>query len=164
MSLEPRSANPGTVSWFVMATLLSSLALLAGCGGSKPSASEEAQPAASESAAAWKPTGEEGSITGKVAFKGQAPKFKAISMEADTVCAQKHSGPVMPEAVETHAAALEHPTKEFLGTRVLGLAEEDVWRSVLHDDAAVGEVDVIGDLAGKSHLVRDQQAGQPVCH
>ena len=46
--------------------------------------------------AAWQPTGDEGTITGKVNFQGEAPKFKAISMDADSVCAAKHSGAVYP--------------------------------------------------------------------
>lgn len=69
-----------------------------GCGQSQqPAEVSEQQPAAE--GAAWKPTGNEGSITGKVNFKGQAPTFRRISMDADAACAAKHSTPVYPESV-----------------------------------------------------------------
>ena len=39
-------------------------------------------------------------VKGKATFKGPAPKLKTISMDADPVCAAKHtSGPVYPETV-----------------------------------------------------------------
>jgi hypothetical protein len=68
-----------------------------GCGGGGEKKAEEASPA--ESAAVYQPTGDEGTIRGKVNFQGQPPKFRALSMDADAVCAKKHSGPVYPEAV-----------------------------------------------------------------
>jgi hypothetical protein len=76
------------------------LAMNFGCSKSEQPAatSNPEQPAAAEGAV-WHPTGDEGSVTGKVSFKGEAPKFKAISMDADSVCAAKHSGPVYPQAV-----------------------------------------------------------------
>lgn len=79
------------------------LAFNLGCGKSEQPAatSSQEQPAAAEGSV-WQPTGEEGTITGKVSFQGQAPKFRAISMDADSVCAAKHSGPVYPEAVVTN--------------------------------------------------------------
>jgi plastocyanin len=36
-------------------------------------------------------------VKGKATFKGVAPKLKAISMDADAVCAGKHTSPVYPE-------------------------------------------------------------------
>jgi len=69
-----------------------------GCGGSKePAKVAEEQPAAE--GPVWKPTGEEGTVTGKVNFKGQAPKLKAIQMDADAACAAKHKSAVFPETV-----------------------------------------------------------------
>src|ERR1022692_1637374 len=77
------------------------LILLCGvsCGGSKEPAktAEEAPTAGAE--AVFKPSGNEGSVTGKVSFKGTAPKNRAITMDADAVCAAKHTGPVYPETV-----------------------------------------------------------------
>jgi hypothetical protein len=36
-------------------------------------------------------------VKGKAVFKGTAPRLRPISMEADAVCASKHSGTVFPE-------------------------------------------------------------------
>lgn len=78
-----------------------SLALLwTGCGGGSDTAKKADESSApAENANAWKPTGDEGSVKGKIAFQGQAPKYRPISMDADAVCAKKHSDPVYPEAV-----------------------------------------------------------------
>jgi hypothetical protein len=70
----------------------------AGCGGGQET-SKTAEDAPAATGAEWRPTGDEGSVSGKIAFKGQAPKFKPLSMDADSVCAAKHSDPVYPEAV-----------------------------------------------------------------
>jgi hypothetical protein len=72
--------------------------MLIGCGGGgSETKTAEKQPESTE--AVYKPTGDEGSVTGKVNFAGQAPKPKAIQMDADAVCAAKHKEPVYPEAV-----------------------------------------------------------------
>lgn len=71
---------------------------LTGCGGGSETKTAEKQPAAAEGGV-YQPTGDEGSITGKVAFTGTAPKAKAILMDADSVCAAKHKEPVYPETV-----------------------------------------------------------------
>lgn len=72
-------------------------AALVGCGGGDTKTAAVKQPESGE--AVWKPTGDEGSVTGKVAFSGAAPKMKPLQMDADAVCAAKHSEPVYPEAV-----------------------------------------------------------------
>jgi hypothetical protein len=71
---------------------------LTGCGGGSDTKTADKQPAAAEGGV-YQPTGDEGSITGKVAFTGTAPKAKAILMDADSVCAAKHKEPVYPETV-----------------------------------------------------------------
>ncbi len=43
--------------------------------------------------------------------------------------------------------------------QALAVAEEGGGLPVLDDDAAVGEVDVIGHLAGETHLMGHQRAG-----
>lgn len=70
-----------------------------GCGGGGDTKTAEKQPAAAEGGAVYQPTGDEGTVTGKVAFPGVAPKAKAILMDADSVCAAKHKEPVYPETV-----------------------------------------------------------------
>lgn len=84
------------VFWFVIAPLL---ALTIGCGGSKEATAPSSGATPAEGGPVYQPTGDEGSITGKIAFQGDAPKFKAIAMDADSACAAKHSGPVYPEAI-----------------------------------------------------------------
>jgi plastocyanin len=39
------------------------------------------------------------SVTGKVVFDGQAPKFKEIKMDADPICMGLHKDPVFPETL-----------------------------------------------------------------
>jgi len=39
------------------------------------------------------------SISGSIKYDGVVPKFKAIKMDADPICAAKHTEPVMPEAL-----------------------------------------------------------------
>lgn len=84
------------------AFLLILIILCAGCGGGGQSTNkpEEAAPTAPD---VWRPTGNEGTITGKVNFPGPAPKLKPLSMEGDIVCAKKHPEPVYPEAVVRNA-------------------------------------------------------------
>ena len=73
------------------------LAIALGCGGGQETKAPEGQPGGAEGAA-WKPTGDEGNVRGKIAFAGQAPKMRPISMDADAVCAKK-AGQVTPEVV-----------------------------------------------------------------
>jgi plastocyanin len=75
------------------------LACSIGCGGSKESSEVKESEAAKPAGAVWKPTGNEGTVTGKISFSGAAPKFKPLGMDADSVCAAKHSKPVYPETV-----------------------------------------------------------------
>ena len=86
-----------TMIWSVTASLL---LLSLGCGSKQPTEVAEQKPAAE--GATWKPTGNEGTLSGKVNFKGTAPKLRAIAMDADSVCAAKHSKPVHPETVVTN--------------------------------------------------------------
>jgi len=88
-----------TIGALCAATVVLSLGV--SCGGSSetPTKSAEATPPAGSAGAVWKPTGDEGTITGKTAFKGVAPKQRAISMDADSVCAAKHQGTVYPETI-----------------------------------------------------------------
>jgi hypothetical protein len=70
-----------------------------GCGGSSTDTKTAENKEAASQEAVWKPTGDEGSVTGKVNFAGQPPKMKALLMDADAVCAAKHKQAVYPETV-----------------------------------------------------------------
>ncbi|MEB2360738.1 MAG: carboxypeptidase regulatory-like domain-containing protein [Bryobacterales bacterium] len=82
-----------------IAAVVGLLLVTSGCGGTEEQKGETAEETTAPGGAVWTPTGDEGTLTGKVAFQGQAPKFRAIAMDADAVCAAKHSKPVYPEAV-----------------------------------------------------------------
>ena len=45
------------------------------------------------------PPAGEGTIIGKVVFKGDPPRLRPIAMDAEPVCAAKHAGPVLSELV-----------------------------------------------------------------
>lgn len=83
----------------IVSTALFALAALvmAGCGGAKEETQTAEQAPAAENV--WRPTGEEGSVTGKVNFQGKPPKFPPIQMDADAACAALHKTRVYPEAV-----------------------------------------------------------------
>jgi len=92
------TGNERSHTVIVVFIAVSILVLGAACGGSKePAKVAEEQPAAE--GPVWKPSGDEGSVTGKVNFKGQAPKLRAIQMDADAACAAKQTGQVFPEMV-----------------------------------------------------------------
>jgi hypothetical protein len=79
--------------------LFSMAAFLVSCGGSSNEASKTAEQQPAAGGPVWKPTGDEGSVTGKVNFTGQAPKPKALQMDADAFCAAQHKEAVYPEMV-----------------------------------------------------------------
>jgi plastocyanin len=64
--------------------------LLAGCGNKEESsAKKEEAPAAAPAAI---DEANAATVTGKVAFAGEAPKMKSIDMSANPACAREHSG------------------------------------------------------------------------
>jgi hypothetical protein len=66
---------------------LSLLSLAVACGSSDDEADDEDNSNATETAGtAYKPSGNEGTITGTIAFTGAAPATKSISMDADPAC------------------------------------------------------------------------------
>jgi plastocyanin len=84
--------------------LLTAFGLTACGGGDKPaspapSESSAAKPAEAAPAAPAMDASNAGSITGKVAYTGPAPKLNRIKMDAEPSCAAKHSGPVMSQDV-----------------------------------------------------------------
>jgi len=80
--------------------LLAAIAVLlvaVGCG--KKSETGEPTSENTAGAGAYKPTGDEGTISGKVNFTGEVPKAKTIDMSNDPYCAGKHSGGATSDAI-----------------------------------------------------------------
>ena len=75
-----------------------SLLLLAGCGGSNPPETAEA-PKKEAAAPAAMDDANAGSITGKVAFAGDKPVMKTLSMDAVPNCARAHTTPQKSQEV-----------------------------------------------------------------
>lgn len=71
--------------WLAMSVVAALLSLMFACGGAR----EEAGTPETSSAGATKfaPKGDEGSVTGKVAFNGAAPAPKKVDASADPACA-----------------------------------------------------------------------------
>lgn len=85
-------------------TLILLFILSLSCGGAQEEEVTEGEQAPTpQPEQVYQPTGNEGTITGKVNFQGQPPKFKALDMSADPVCADKHAEPVYPEIVVVNA-------------------------------------------------------------
>jgi plastocyanin len=90
---------------YLLAAGLASALLLAGCGGgdkTEAPKSADATPAAGAPAAGGEKPDEAngGTITGKVAFDGEAPKEKTLDMSATAFCDKAHQGkPVKSEEV-----------------------------------------------------------------
>jgi hypothetical protein len=79
-----------------------SLLLLWGCGGSKETSEapkKEEAPAAATPAAAPVSDADAATVTGKVAFTGDKPAMKNISMDATPACARAHTTPQKSQEV-----------------------------------------------------------------
>jgi plastocyanin len=68
--------------WLAMSVAAALLSLSFACGGAKEEAPAESTAGATE----WKAKGDEGSVTGKVAFNGAAPAPKKVDTSADPAC------------------------------------------------------------------------------
>ena len=76
------------------------LSLMLACGGGDDDDVAEDEGAATETAGTpYKPSGNEGSITGAISFTGEAPAPKPISMDADAACAQSNPNPQTEDVV-----------------------------------------------------------------
>jgi plastocyanin len=74
-----------TQVWLALAIALSLLALAVGCGKKE----EAGDTNKSEGSKAYTSKGDEGTVTGTIAFNGTAPAPKKIDTSADPVCGQK---------------------------------------------------------------------------
>ncbi len=86
----------------IAAIILIPALFLAACGGSSNEAKKET-PAAAPAAAPAAEAADAGSIAGKVAFTGDKPVIKNISMDATPACARQHSTPQKSEEVIINA-------------------------------------------------------------
>lgn len=79
-----------TKFWLVMFAAMSLLTLALACG-KKEEADDTSKPGGGATAGdTYKPTGNEGTISGKVAYNGAAPEPKKIDMSQDATCASKN--------------------------------------------------------------------------
>src|SRR5215213_2557134 len=89
--------------WLVLFLALAMLSFVAACSKDDDDLDEDTPP---ESAGTpYKPTGNEGTITGKVSFDGAtAPEPKPIDMAADAACASKNPNAVAEDIVVKNGA------------------------------------------------------------
>jgi plastocyanin len=80
------------ICWLALAAMM----VLGVSCGAKEEAPATPTPAAGD---VWKPTGNEGNITGAIAFNGEAPKPRKLQMDSDPVCAQKNPSATSEEVV-----------------------------------------------------------------
>src|SRR5258705_901173 len=59
-------------------------------------------------------------------------------------------------------AGLKNLTEKLSRPFISAIGEELRRRPVLHHDTTVGEIDLVGNLAGKAHFVGDDDAGHAV--
>ena len=83
--------------WLLLAVLVAAIGLVS-CHKSDDDEDNTAD-AGGNSGPAYKATGNEGSISGVIDFKGDAPVAKPIQMGGDPVCAQKGSGVTTEDVV-----------------------------------------------------------------
>jgi hypothetical protein len=86
----------------IAALILIPALFLAACGGSGSEATKET-PAAAPAASAPVEVADAGTITGKIAFTGDKPAMRNISMDATPACARQHATPPKSEEVIVNA-------------------------------------------------------------
>jgi hypothetical protein len=138
--------------------LLAAVIFCAGCGGGGQSTNKPEAPAAAQQGT-WRPTGNEGTITGKIHFQGQAPKQKPLSMEGDEVCAKKHSSPVYPETVVANGNGTLRNVlvrvKTGLEDKTFSVPEQPV---TLDQDGCMYKPHVLGMQAGQKLKITSSDA------
>ncbi|HEY0083456.1 MAG TPA: hypothetical protein VGB61_11735, partial [Pyrinomonadaceae bacterium] len=74
----------------MLAAAMLSFMLACGGGDDDDDVAEEDGATGTAAGVPYKPSGNEGSITGAISFTGEAPAPKPISMDADAACAQSN--------------------------------------------------------------------------
>ena len=87
--------------FLILLLSLTLLSLAAACGSDDDEAEDEDNANSETAAAPYKPTGNEGSITGTVAFTGAAPASRPISMDADPACSSSNPNAQAEDVVVT---------------------------------------------------------------
>lgn len=77
-----------TKVWLVATIVLSLMALASSCGGSR--VTENGNETPTTTGEAYNSKGDEGTVTGTIAYNGAAPAPKKIDSSADPVCAQRN--------------------------------------------------------------------------
>jgi len=90
--------NKQTKVWLVLTVVLSLLALGSACGN-KPSENAATPSGDTSTAKKFAPKGNEGSVTGTIAFTGTPPAPKKIDTSADPVCAKESPNLVTDDAM-----------------------------------------------------------------
>ncbi|MBI3895061.1 MAG: carboxypeptidase regulatory-like domain-containing protein [Acidobacteria bacterium] len=138
-------------------TIFSLVLTLVGCGGGQetPTAEQQQQPAAAPAAAPVDPA-TAGSVTGKVAFEGQAPAKMRIRMDATPACAEKHQEPVFADEVIVNSnGTLSNVfiyVKDGLGNRTFPMSSQEV---VLDQDGCIYHPHVLGLMVGQKLRIKN---------
>src|SRR5215470_18148750 len=96
----------------------------------------------------------------------RSPRTKQFNIKCATIRSisdryTRPSSSFLPNAATAFAlsAGLKNLAEKPPRPLVSAIGEELRRRPVLHNDAAVGEIDLVGNLAGKAHFVGDDDAG-----
>jgi len=114
--------------FYSLLLLIFLLALSVSCGGGQNGASKEAEPQQT-TGPVYTPTGDEGTVAGKVAFEGTPPANPKLNMDADAVCARKHTGTVTAEEVLVSDGKLQNVfvyIKDGLGNKSFAVPQQEV--------------------------------------
>jgi hypothetical protein len=85
--------------WLALFVVVSLLSLVAACGSKDDDEEEDGDTPTETAGTPYKSTGNEGTISGKVSFTGDAPAPKPIDMNADAACASKNPNAVAEDVV-----------------------------------------------------------------
>ena len=89
-----------TKVWLILTVVLSLLAMASACGKKEETTSDTSGPASTGKAYTSK--GNEGTVTGTIAFNGAPPAPKKIDTSADPVCGQKNTNLTTEDTVVTN--------------------------------------------------------------
>jgi plastocyanin len=124
------------------------VSLSVNCGKKEETAEEEAPTEVTTTV--YEPTGDEGTITGKVVFEGTAPARKKIDMNTEASCAAKHPGGAFFEDVVINDGALQNVfvyVKSGLGDKAFATSSQPIQ---LDQNGCMYIPHVLGIMAGQN--------------